>query len=275
MTHRDEPGPGSATVPRLVLPWHLMDPLPDDLGTSHSGPDGSGNLGPGTDVIRSHPGTTGEPWTDLIDLYRPLRDAVTRAAECQRTVVVVSGDCVASLAVLAGIQHTGVQPALVWFDAHGDFHTEETTTSGYLGGLPLAKAVGRGDRTLPDGLGLHPVPESSVALVGARDLDPPEVTALERSAVRRFPIVSLDPAGLPDIPTVVHVDVDVVDPGWLPGLRFPAPGGPGVGEVVEAVRAVVAARSVVALDLAATWSPDHTDPGAAGRLLQALAELVL
>jgi hypothetical protein len=86
---------------------------------------------------------------------------------------VLSGDCVASLAVIAGIQQRNVEPSLVWFDAHGDFHTEDTTTSGYLGGLPLAKAVGRGDPTLPAGLGLTPLPEPSILLVDGRDLDPP------------------------------------------------------------------------------------------------------
>jgi arginase family enzyme len=65
--------------------------------------------------------------------------------------VVLSGDCVASLAVIAGLQQRGIRPGLVWFDAHGDFHTEATTSSGYLGGLPLAKAVGRGDLTLEAG----------------------------------------------------------------------------------------------------------------------------
>jgi arginase family enzyme len=57
-------------------------------------------------------------------------------------VTVVSGDCLVATAALAGAQRTGLDPALIWFDAHGDVHTLETTTSGYLGGLSLRLAMG-------------------------------------------------------------------------------------------------------------------------------------
>src|SRR6185503_8434310 len=97
--------------------------------------------------------------------------------------LVVGGDCLVAIGVLAGLRdpaNTGV----AWIDAHGDFNTPETTTSGYLGGMPLACAVGRG----LDELRAHaklgaPVPERNVALIGARDLDPPEERALAASAV--------------------------------------------------------------------------------------------
>jgi arginase len=262
-----------APASRFLLPWHIFDPLPDDLGTGRPLTGRRPGPGPSTQFVRSRPGSTGVPWADLVDLYRPLRDAVGKLAAPGHPVVVVSGDCVASLAVLAGVQGAGAPLGLVWFDAHADFHTEQTTTSGYLGGLPLAKAVGRGDRTLPDGLGLEPLPEASVTLVGARDLDPPEVAALADSAVRRVPLDELVPA-LPDGRVVVHVDLDVVDPDRLPGVRFPAPGGPGQGEVVEAVRSVLAARRVVALDVAATWAPHRVDPGPAGALLRSMVDLL-
>ena len=117
----------------------------------------------------------------LVQLYAPLAERVAHV----RDPVVLSGDCVTALAVLAGVQRSGIDAALVWFDAHGDFHTEQTTSSGYLGGLPLAKAVGRGDLSLPDALRLTPLAEDRVLLVDARDLDPPEVVALRGSQVRR------------------------------------------------------------------------------------------
>jgi len=148
---------------------------------------------------------------------------------------------------------------LVWFDAHGDFHTEESTTSGYLGGLPLAKAVGRGDMTLPDALGLSPLDEDSVTLVDARDLDPGEVMALAGSKVRLVAVSDLDDGYLPEGPVVVHVDVDIIDPDELTGLRFPASGGPHLDEVVQAVHAVTRDTTLAALDIAATWRPGDTD----------------
>ncbi|MGA2837890.1 MAG: arginase family protein [Acidimicrobiales bacterium] len=241
----------------LLLPWHLSDPLADLNVT----------LPPDTVRVDAHPGATGEPWRDLVGVYAPLADAV--AAEDGPTIV-LSGDCVTLLAVLAGVQRRGLRPSLVWFDAHGDFHTEATTTSGYLGGLPLAKAVGRGDLTLPEALGLAPLDERSVTLVDGRDLDPAEVVALAGSEVTHVPVAALDTDRLPDGPVVVHVDVDVLDPTELAGLRFPSPGGPSLEDVAAAVRTVVRDRTLAALDIGATWRPEDTSRAQNDTVLSAM-----
>lgn len=246
------PAPGRYACAVLMLPWHLTDHLASGL-----------NVTPPGDmvVIAGRPGTTGSPWADLVGVYAGLREAVAAATA---PPVVLTGDCVAALAVVAGVQRRGTRAGLVWFDAHADFHTEQTTTSGYLGGLPLAKAVGRGDLTLPKALGLTPLPEESAMLVDGRDLDPPEVTALASSQVLRCSVTDLDTAVLPAGPLVVHVDLDVLDPAALAGLRFPAAGGPSLQDVADGIAAVARRREVAALNIAATWHPaearrDQTD----------------
>jgi arginase len=189
----------------------------------------------------------GDLWTRMAVLYEQVADAVGSGP-----VVVASGDCTTSLGVLAGLQQAGCDPAVVWFDAHADFHTVDTTTSGYLGGMPLALAVGRGDLTLPRALGLRPVPEDRVVLVDARDTDPGERRLLAGSAVTRTTVADLGPA-VPDGDLYVHVDVDVCTPGQVPDLLYPAEGGSAVDELLTAVRQLVATGRVAALGLAATW----------------------
>jgi arginase len=49
----------------------------------------------------------------------------------------VLGDCTTALGTVAGLRHAGMDPGIVWFDAHGDVQTLETTASGYQGELPL------------------------------------------------------------------------------------------------------------------------------------------
>ncbi len=243
----------------LLLPWHLNDRLLSGLNVT---------LPAGTVQLKGRLGSTGSPWRDLIGVYAPLADEVAR--DDAVPTVVLSGDCVASLAVLAGVQRRGIRPSLVWFDAHGDFHTEASTTSGYLGGLPLAKAVGRGDLPLPGALGLASLGEGSVTLVDGRDLDPAEAEALGGSKVTHVSVAELDADRLPEGPMVVHVDVDTIDPAELGGLRFPAPGGPSLRDVADAVRAIVRARPVVALDIAATWRPEDTTRAQTDAVLSAL-----
>jgi arginase len=189
--------------------------------------------------------------------------------------VVVSGDCTTSLGTLAGLQRKGLDPAVVWFDAHGDFNTDETTISGYLGGMPLAIAVGRGDQTAPAALGLRAIDERRVLLVDARDLDPAERELLDSSQVRRVEVSALegDARVLPPGPIYLHLDLDVLDPPELPGLRFPAPGGVGRAHLAAAVATILATGRVAGIGLACTWWPDRVDASAAGAVVQQLLDL--
>lgn len=227
----------------IGVPFHLDEhlpglelPLPPDVTVAPE-------LGPGA------------PWERMAVLYADVADAVAADVAAGRVPVVQSGDCTTSLGVVAGLQRAGIEPGIVWFDAHGDVQTPETSASGYLGGMPLRQLVGGADRVAPDRLGLRAVPETAVALVDARDLDPPEAAFLDGSPIRRLPVGSVGAADLPDGPLYLHVDVDVVDPGELPGLLFPTPAGPSLAAVVSAVRDVLATGRVVAVCLACTWRP--------------------
>jgi arginase len=209
----------------------------------------------------------GPAWQRMAVLYEEVAVAVSAEVRAHRVPVVVSGDCTTSLGVVAGLQRAGRDPHVVWFDGHADVQTPETTSSGYLGGFPLRQLVGGSDRTAPDRLGLRPVPERDVVLVGARDQDPPEVEYLARAAVRQAPVEEIGDV-LPPGPVYLHVDVDVTNPDDLPGLMIPAPGGPSLAAVTAAVRTVVGAGGVAAVGLACTYRQGS----GAHRLLAGLAE---
>jgi Arginase family len=68
---------------------------------------------------------------------------------------------------------------------------------------------------------------------------------------------------LPARPLPVHVDLDIIDPGWLPGLRYPAPGGASPAAVTGVLRDLLATGQVAAIDIACTWHPGY---GAAARV---------
>ncbi len=175
----------------------------------------------------------------LTPLHRPITDFVARTAQAGALPVSIAGDCLASLPVMAGLQRAGLDPVLVWLDAHGDFNTEATSPSGFLGGMPLAMMVGRGDMAFARGVGLRPVAERDVRLVGARDLDPLEAVALARSQVVRLDMAAL--AGLRlDRPVHLHIDNDVLDAAEAPANNYPVAGGPSLKDAVAALRAFVA-----------------------------------
>lgn len=226
----------------VVVPYHLDERLdPFAVGAPVD-----------REVVADLPADAGT-WERLAVLYDRVAAVV---AEAVTTPTVVSGDCTTSLAVLAGLQRAGREPAIVWLDAHADFHTEATTTSGYLGGLPLALATGTGALMLPAALGLRPVAQDRVVLVDARDTDPPEQQLLAATAVRRVAVVDLVEGVLPAGDLYLHLDVDVADPQDVPGLLYPVPGGPSLPDVLAAVRRVVATGRVAAVGLGTTWHQD-------------------
>lgn len=182
--------------------------------------------------------------------HEPLIDLVHEAVRQNRCPVSVAGDCCATIAVLAGLQRGGVDPFLVWLDAHGDFNTRETSPSGFLGGMPLAMIVGRGDQTVVRAAGLRTLRESDVLLADARNLDPGEREALEGSAVRRVSdmarLVELLPPGRL---VYVHFDCDIINPAEAPAVGWPAPGGPSLADVCALASALAATNRLAAISL--------------------------
>jgi arginase len=229
----------------IGVPWHLDEYLPGlDVPLA-------------ADTVIRPDLPPGDVWGRLAALYSRLADAVAGTAGLGARPVVVSGDCPTALGIMAGLQRAGIDAGIVWLDAHGDLQTLETTTSGYLGGLPLRLLAGYRPELIAGRLGLRAVPERRIILAGARDLDPPEAAYLAGAQIRQAQVEELDTGDLPG-PLYLHVDLDVVDSAQLPGLRYPAPGGPGPAQVAGALRAALGTGRVAAVGLACTWYPGHS-----------------
>ncbi|HEX3292391.1 MAG TPA: arginase family protein [Solirubrobacterales bacterium] len=197
--------------------------------------------------------------------------------------VVLSGSCLAGLGVVSGLGESS--PGVVWFDAHGDFNTPESTIDGYFDGMPLAILTGGAWPNLVDRVGATTVPESAVVLAGARDFDPLEERRLESSDVVQLPpgtikaddvvarsVDEMDPApsGL-----YLHVDLDVLDSEEAKVNIYSAPDGLTVAELESQVRSLLASRPVRAFSLTA-YDPgvdaEALVPPIAMALLQSVAD---
>ncbi|MDH3666542.1 MAG: arginase family protein [Paracoccaceae bacterium] len=199
---------------------------------------------------------------EMARLHRPIEAFVQSAAADGARPISLAGDCCAAVPVLAGLCAAGVEPTLVWIDAHGDFNTPETSPSQFLGGMPLAMMVGRGPRWMCEAVRLKPFPEERVWLIDGRDLDPLERGALDASRVNRAEVSGMGALGLAG-PVYVHIDLDVIDANEAPGFNYPVPGGPGVEEVARGCVALTASADIRAISISG-WTGARDPDGATG-----------
>lgn len=198
----------------------------------------------------------GAEWIDIVPDETNSPDPITAVNRALAEVIAINrdcfpiifaSDCVTSIGAAKGIMSEN-RLGVLWFDAHGDFNTPETTPSGFLGGMPLAMLVGRGNQNLMEGVELQPLDETDIILTDARDLDPGEAVTLRQSSVRHFAnIHDLLTAPLPAKPLYVHLDIDVVNPDEMPAMSYLATGGPSLADTVAALERVARDGQVVAL----------------------------
>ena len=181
-------------------------------------------------------------------------------------VLSVAGDCVSCVAAMAGYAWRGVNPRLVWIDAHGDFNTEESTLSGHLGGMPLAKLCGRGDLSVMRDYGCPVMAGSRVTHLGGRDFDPGEQARMEDAGIQWEAL----PLGEP---THLHIDVDVLDPSVLPCVNYPAEGGWSLDQLVATVRKVAECCKVLGVTIS-THDPRLDKDGTGATVLNRLVDAI-
>jgi arginase len=144
------------------------------------------------------------PWPEAATVEEATLDAQIEATArvLPERPLVLGGCCCSHVGVVRALARRHGRLGVVWFDAHGDLNTPESSPSGNAWGMPLRMLIEAGDVAAED-----------VILVGARNLDPPEAEFIAESGVRQQ-LGELPPA------VYVAVDCDVVEPGeldvWMP-----------------------------------------------------------
>jgi arginase len=184
---------------------------------------------------------------------RAAADEMTRALD-EGFTIVLGGDCTLVAGTVAGASRKLGQPVgLIYIDADADLNTPDTSPSGYLNGMALALALGRGPEAVTSAGGPPPaVVPDHVALVGFRAVDPGErpASAARRLGMRVAAALALDGVGNEDGPILVHLDVDVIDAAEMPAKQYLTPGsGLAYAEVSDLLTAIVASPRVIALEV--------------------------
>jgi arginase len=243
----------------LVTPYALDAPLPALARLARPGWTISSGVPSTADADAGADGQL----TRMAAIHGPLVGDVAKAVALNERPVCIVGDCCQPIAVLAGLQRAGVAPMVVWFDAHGDFNTHETTITGYVAGMTIAMITGRGNQVLVEANGLKPLPDTDIILADARDLDPKERELLEQSKVAHLTDINevVERVAASDRPFYVHLDVDVIDSAEAPAQQYPVPNGPSI----ETLRNAAARLQQTGRLAAASMNPWALDKDTDGR----------
>lgn len=196
-----------------------------------------------------------------------LADWVEAALETGSTPIILGGDhsiAIGSVGGLSAFHHKrNNRVGVIWFDAHGDMNTPDTSPSGNIHGMPFAAILGKGAKELTEISGFAPkvYPEDCV-LIGARSVDPEEAVALKASGIRVVTMRELDERGMNAVMDEamwlasrrtagfhVTMDMDFVDPDFAPGVGTPVPGGPTYRESHLAMEKVADSGKMLSFEL--------------------------
>jgi len=174
---------------------------------------------------------------------------------------------------------------VIWFDAHGDFNTPETTSSGFLDGMGLAVAAGpcwkRLALSIPN---FSPIAGTNILHVGGRDFDLEERVLFEQAGATVIDADAIEQTSVRDvlIPVMakfrfnveeahLHIDLDVLNPKEAPANEYVTEeGGLSVKQMIEAIGLIKENLKITSATIAA-FDPKYD---AQGKSLQAGLKLI-
>ena len=237
-------------------------------------------------------------WARESLVSRHIADLISANGKNEYLTVALLGSCSDLPGVLSGLQNMGPgqeeqtyhlaaniphRVGLIYFDAHADVNTPETTLSGMYGGMDVALSAGlyNDNNRLITGLD-PPLPPSYIILGDVRDTDPREKELIDRL---HFEILSTDDirtksenvhaqmerlSALTDV-IYIHIDMDVLAPEEVRGHGLTAPDGPTSQELADCLEVIFQYPKATAIGIASTpygaRDPDHLSRQAAVRLI--------
>jgi arginase len=176
---------------------------------------------------------------EIVTVNTQLSEQITRIVAKGNFPLILGGDHSIAIGSLAGLAPHYENLGVIWFDAHSDLNSEDSSPSGNIHGMSLAVGLGKGNSRLTriQTKGPYIKPEH-VVIIGARQLDPEEKEYIRASGITCFTMHDIDRKGmayvvekaieiLKEHTDGIHLsfDVDSLDPSVAPGTGTPVQGG--------------------------------------------------
>jgi len=224
----------------------------------------------------------------ILKSLNDLRPRVEVAVKSGALPLILSGDCISVLAVIAGTRRYYRNVSLIYVDRDADLNVPATTPSGCVDGMVISQVIGRGAPELVRFWGEPPlVREPDIALFGFERLDAPEIQYLVASPLRRHASLEVSTLGAAAAARlalervhaarhefILHFDVDTISSEEFPWTNFPGAGGLSLDEVRDSLRVFVSQQNLAAF-VVAGYNPDLDADGVGARkLIDLLADVI-
>ena len=190
-------------------------------------------------------------------LFATLTDAFDRGL----FPITVGGDHSVAISTIAALAHTvgAENTAVIYIDGHTDIHTEQTTLSGFIHGMPLAAAMGLCTDTLKVGTQKVNLYGKNTFIVGARSIDEPEYGIVESQGVSLYTADDVHSRGWESVLDEIlvktagkHVhlclDVDSMDGEEFPSTGYVMPNGMTFDTVYRMIERILKTGDVASFE---------------------------
>ena len=177
---------------------------------------------------------------EVVDVSTSLANRVHEAVSEKKFPLILGGDHSIAIGTLAGLSEHYKNLGVIWFDAHADLNTPETTPSGNIHGMPLAVSMGIGhERLVQIRNHTQKIKAENIIIIGARSVDPGERKLIREQGIKVYTMHEIDRLGMTRVMEDalayikaisvdglhLSLDLDALDPIYTPGVGTPVSGG--------------------------------------------------
>jgi arginase len=204
---------------------------------------------------------------EIADACVHLANMTLSVYEHERIPLVLGGDHSIAVGTVSGMAEAFRRQSktlgLMWFDAHADMNTPETSPSGNVHGMPMASILGYGPPELTNIFTFSPkVSPANVVMIGIREVDRQERELVKSSGVRVFTMKEIDKRGIGSVMDEalsiltrgtdgfsVTLDADFLDPYDSPGVATPVRGGANYREAHLAMEMIADTKKLASFEI--------------------------
>lgn len=199
----------------------------------------------------------------IVEVNKNLAHTVYSSLKAESFPLIIGGDHSIALGSISGVSRAYENFAVIWMDAHGDINTHDTSGSGNIHGMPLAKAMNVGYKDLTnvyfEGQKVNP---ENVFILGARDLDPGEIELIKELKLNVFSADEINERGINTVIQqvmdtlkaknieAIHLsfDLDFIDAEFVPGTGTPVSVGVNIEDTKKALKLLAESKMIKSMD---------------------------